>query len=296
MNASRPPWLTAALFPYQSRYAEVLDCRVHYVDEGSGPPLLLLHGNPTYCFLYRHLIAALREDFRCIALDYPGFGLSSARAGYGFTPGEHSAVVEAFAEKLDLRGITMMVQDWGGPIGLGFAGRQPSRVRALVIGNTWAWPVNGDPHFERFSGVAGGALGGFLIRNFNAFVNVLLPGGISRKKLTPAEMSAYRGPFPRGRREPTHVFPGQIIRAREYLAEVEANLPRLADRPALIVWGDKDRAFRAPQRERFEALFPAHRTVPLVGASHFIQEDAPEEIATAIRAWWAGSVRVQPPS
>ena len=133
-----PAWLDRQRYPFTSHYLDVNGNRVHYVDEGAGPVLLLLHGNPTWSFLYRDIIMGLRERFRCVALDYPGFGLSTAAPGYGYTPAEHAAVVEQFITTLDLSGITMMVQDWGGPIGLGVAGRHPERLAALVIGNTWA--------------------------------------------------------------------------------------------------------------------------------------------------------------
>ncbi|MDB4969305.1 MAG: hypothetical protein JWN44_4994 [Myxococcales bacterium] len=283
----RPTWLPTDLFPPPSHFVDVLGCRVHYVDQGTGPTLLMLHGNPTYSFVYRHLIAGLGDRFRCVALDYPGFGLSTARAGYGFTPGEHAAVLSAFVESLHLCDLTLVMQDWGGPIGLGFAGLQPQRVRALVIGNTWAWPLDGELLFEIVGRVVGGPVGGFLIRNFNLGVNVLLPLGIRRKRLDARELAAYRGPFStRAAREPTHVFPRQALAARDYLARVRDNLPKLASLPVLFVWGDRDRALDARQRHRFEALLPNHRTVILHGASHFIQEDAPEEIVVALRAWW----------
>ena len=102
--------------------------------------LLLMHGNPTYSFLYRELISGLRNRFRCIAIDYPGFGLSTAPPGYGFTPAEHADVVEKLVQQLDLTGITMMVQDWGGPIGFAVATRNPDRFSAFVIGNTGHGP------------------------------------------------------------------------------------------------------------------------------------------------------------
>src|SRR5829696_4043934 len=101
--------------PYEQHYADVAGARVHYVDEGSGPPLLMLHGNPTWSFLYRDVIAGLRDQFRCIAPDLPGFGFSTAAAGFGFRPFEHSQVIERFIEALGLRDITLMVHDWGGP-------------------------------------------------------------------------------------------------------------------------------------------------------------------------------------
>lgn len=281
-----PTWLDKSLFPFRSRYLEIEGCRLHYVDEGEGPTLLLLHGNPTWSFLYRDIIKGLRGRFRCVALDYPGFGLSSAREGYGFTPAEHADVVERFLLALDLSDVTMMVQDWGGPIGLGVASRHPGRFRALVIGNTWAWPVNGEPTFERFSKVMGGPVGGFLIRNANVFVNLLIPMGTKRRKLPKEVMAAYRGPFlTKVSREPTRVFPDEILRSRHYLGEVEKGLERLGDLPALIVWGDRDIAFWEEERTRFERTFPHHHTVVLRGAGHYIQEDASDEIVAEISKW-----------
>lgn len=284
--ALRPAWLDERLYPFESRYIEIEGNRVHYVDEGTGPVLLLLHGNPTWSFLYRDIISGLRYRFRCVAPDYPGFGLSTARRGYGFTPAEHAYVIERLLLALDLSDITVMVQDWGGPIGLGVAGRNPERFRALIVGNTWAWPVNGDRHFERFSRLLGGPIGGFAIRNFNAFVNAFIPLGVRRKELPSEVMNAYRGPFSeRDSREPIHIFPREIIRSRDYLSEVQRGLRRLRDLPVLILWGERDPAFREPERLCFEQGFPKHRTVILGGAGHYIQEDAADEIVAAILEW-----------
>jgi haloalkane dehalogenase len=286
-NSRRPAWLPESLFPFESHFLDVAGCRVHYIDEGIGPPLLLLHGNPTYSFLYREIVQRLSSRFRCIALDYPGFGLSTAPAGYDFRPATHSQVLEEFVRTLGLFGLTVMVQDWGGPIGLGLAGRRPELFRALVIGNTWAWPVERATSIERFSKFMGGPIGGFLIHRLNVFVNVFIPGGMKRKKPSREVMEAYRGPFTRPEsRKPVHVFPREILASREYLAEVERNLARLHDFPVLIVWGDRDVAFRKPELQRFEQRFPRHRTIMLRGAGHYIQEEAPEEIAAAIESWW----------
>jgi haloalkane dehalogenase len=280
--APRPPWLDRGLYPFENHFVEIDGNQIHYVDEGRGPTLLLLHGNPTWSFLYRHIIARLSRQFRCVAVDYPGFGLSTAREGYSFMPSEHSAVLERLVLALDLREIGLMVQDWGGPIGLGFAGRHPDRIRALLICNTWAWPAQGTKNLKLFSTIVGSPIGHFLIITFNAFVNLVVPNGVSRD-LTPAEMRAYRGPFAtRASRLPTAIFPREILHSRKYLAEVEANLGNLSDKPTLILWGDDDRAFRDDQRERFERLFPNHRTRILKGARHFVQEDAPEQICEEV--------------
>ncbi len=232
------------------------------------------------------MITRLSHRFRCVAVDYPGFGLSSARPGYSFKPREHSTVLEQFALALDLGDIGLMVQDWGGPIGLGFAGRHPDRIRALVICNTWAWPAQGTKHLELFSNIVGSPLGRLLILNFNAFVNLVVPSGVTRR-LSPAEMRAYRGPFPtRASRLPTAIFPREILHSRAYLAEVEVNLGKLSHKSTLILWGDRDTAFRDSERTRFERLFPDHRTRILKGAKHFVQEDAPEQICEELIAFY----------
>ena len=284
----RPDWLDPALFPFASRFVDVDGSRVHHVDEGTGPPLLLLHGNPTWSFLYREVIAGLRDRFRCVAVDYPGFGLSRPAPGYGFTPAEHAEVVRRLVLELDLRGVTLMVQDWGGPIGFAAATRTPERFSAFVVANTWAWPKS-DLATQLFSRGLGGPVGRRLIERRNVFVERILPAGVRRRTLSPEVMAAYRGPFPTpASRRPVAVLPGEILRSRPFLAQVEQRLPALADRPALILWPTADPAFRARERRRWEALFGHHETVLLEGAGHYVQEDAPEEIVAAVSAWRGG--------
>jgi haloalkane dehalogenase len=279
--------LPAGSFPYASKFLDVSGTRIHYIDEGMGPVLLMLHGNPTWSYVFRHLVTSLRDRFRCIAPDLPGFGLSTAPTGYDYLPETHAQVIAAFVDGLALRSFTPVVQDWGGPIGLYVAGRDPSRIERLVIGNTWCWPVNGDFHFEWFSRLLGGPIGKFAIRRYNAFVNVFVPAGIKRRRVDAALLEPYRRPLstPDGRM-PTYVFPRSILHSRTFLANCEASLAALAQKPALIVWGDADIAFRAKERMRFEALLPKHRTVKLRGAGHYIWEDAPDDIVAALRSWW----------
>lgn len=284
-SMTRPQWVPDGLYPFESRYAEVENAKLHYLDEGSGPPLLLLHGNPTWSFLYRNLIKALRDKFRCIAVDLPGFGLSSAPAQYDYTPAEHADILEQFVLQLDLRDLTMMVQDWGGPIGFAVATRHPDRFARFVIGNTWAWPMT-DAKTRFFSGFMGGPVGRYLILRRNLFVERVLPSGVKSGKLPDEVMNAYRGPFSsRDARRATHVLPREIVHSRAFLQQVESGLGALRDRPALILWPTKDFAFGEAQRKRWEEIFPNHRTVLLEGAGHYIQEDAPDKIVAAIRDW-----------
>ena len=276
----------ADLFPFEHRFVGLDGADVHYIDEGRGEPILLLHGNPTWSFLYRKIVGALRDSFRCIALDYPGFGMSTGPAGYRFTAREHSAVVERFVDRLGLEDLTLMVQDWGGPIGLGFAGRRSQKVARLVVGNTWAWPHRGDRRISVFSAVMGGPLGRSASFAFNGVVRFFMRRGVVRS-LAPDVYAMYLAPFrDRRSRAPVTIFPREPVSAEAYLREVELGLPALRGRPALIVWGTRDFAFGAKERERFEAAFPKHHTV-LLDAGHFIQEDAGAEIARAFREWRA---------
>ena len=274
-----------ALFPYQSRYLNLENgSRIHYVDEGQGPILLLMHGNPTWSFLYRHLIAELKNQFRVIAPDYPGFGLSSAPQVYGFTAAEKAATMAEFVGQMDLQHTTLMVQDWGGPIGFAVAEQHPERIDGFIIGNTWAWPLQYVKH-KMFSMLMGGWPGQFAAWCCNGVVRFFMSAGV-QKDLSDAEMAMYLAPFAeRTSRTPTHEFPAQLWDAKIFLQSVYSGLPSLSGRPVLIVWGLEDFAFQEPERKRFQTMFPSHKTVLLENAGHFIQEDAPAEIAAAIRNW-----------
>ncbi len=175
------------------------------------------------------------------------------------------------------------MSDWGGPIGLRVAVEQRTKVSALIIGNTFAWPVNGDFHFEAFSRFFGGFLGRFLIRRFHAFVRLLIPAGTKKAKLSSEEMQAYLLPMNNAsKRMPTYIFSRAILKSRDYLQKLEGDLESLHEKESLILWGDRDIAFRTLERQKFEKYFTNHKTRVLSGAGHFIWEDSPQEIADAI--------------
>jgi haloalkane dehalogenase len=285
-DLERPGWVDDGLFPFRSRFVAIDGHTVHYVDEGAGPTLLFLHGNPTWSFVYRGVIERLRRDFRCVALDYPGFGLSIPRPGSGHLPEEHAEVVTAFIDLLELRGVTLVAQDWGGPIGLAAVERRPAVFDRLVLANTWAWPVTGDLWFEAASRLMGGPLGRMLIKRSNLMVNVFLPAGHRLRRLSAAEMAHYRAPLSTpSRRRAAAVLPRRITASRAFLSDVWAGLAQIASLPTLIVWGDADVAFRARDRHRLEEAFPDHETVVIEGAGHFVQSDAADRFAEAVRRW-----------
>jgi haloalkane dehalogenase len=286
--AERPAWVDDTLFPFESRFLDLDGNRVHYIDEGSGPVLLFLHGNPTWSFDYRKIIEELRSEFRCIAVDYPGFGLSTAAQGYRYLPTEHAAVIGAFVDALALTGVTVVVHDWGGPIGLAVMQQRPEIFERLVLSNTWAWPV-GAPLVQAMSHVFGGPIGRLLIRQFNLFVKVMIPVGHRLSKPSRAEMAHYENALDSpSRREAAAVFPREITASRAFLADVASGLPAMADRPALIVWGDADFAFGDSELRQWEQTLTNRQTVIITGAGHFVPSDAPEQFAAAIRTWHPG--------
>jgi haloalkane dehalogenase len=286
MTGPKPGWVDQTLFPFASRFVDIGQNRIHYVDEGSGPTLLFLHGNPGWSFVYREVIRDLARDFRCVAPDLPGFGLSTAGPGYGYSASEHADVLRDFVSELDVSAGTLMVNDWGGPIGLSVAARRHAAFSRIVIANTWAWPVTGDRHFTVFSTVMGGPVGRALVTRSSRFFDTMVSRTHAQRSLTTAELAQYRGPFPtREARLPINTLMREIRAASEWLTTVEQGLASLQNLPVLLLWGERDGAFRSVERERFERVFPTARVVRLPEAGNFVASDAPAEVAAAIRAW-----------
>ena len=281
----RPDWVDGELFPFESRFVEINGNTVHYVDEGTGPALLFMHGNPTWSFLYRDVIRALRDEFRCVAVDFPGFGLSVAARGDRYLPEEHARVIVGFVDALALRAATLVAHDWGGPIGLAAVGQRPAMFERLVLANTWAWPI-GAPHVQLMSHVMGGPLGRLLIRQFNFFVNAMIPAGHRLRKPSSTEMAHYRKALASPeRRDASAIFPRHLTASRQFLADIETTLPDLAALPTLIIWGNADIAFGDGELRRWQHTFINHHTEIIDGAGHFVQSDAPDQFVAAIRNW-----------
>lgn len=274
----------ADAYPFTDHWFPCGDGYMHYVDEGRGVPVLLLHGNPTWSYLYRHVIQALRGECRLVAPDYPGFGLSKAPAAYGFTPPEQAQILGRLIDHLGLSSFVLVVQDWGGPIGLHYATTHPRRVRALVVMNSWSWEASGP--MKLFSLVMGGRpLGYWLQRRGNFFARRLVPLGIAhREKRTQDVLEAYVRPFPSpNSRHATWVFPRHIRQSGQWLREIELHLGGLSHVPVQIVWGRRDVAFRRKEMRRWQQHFPLHETEVLDDAAHFVQEDRPDRVVAAIR-------------
>lgn len=276
--------VSGELYPFADHWFDYRGAAMHYVDEGQGTPVIMLHGNPSWSFLYRDVIREVKDVCRAIAPDLPGFGFSEHPQNYGYTAREHAAAVEALIDRLQLGRFVLVMQDWGGPIGFSIATKRPQDVAGLVILNTWAWPSHGKMLF--FSHLMGDAFGRWLHRRFNFFAKKIVPASIvTAARKTPEVLKAYTDPFPTPEsRIGTWVFPKEIRMNDEWLAETERGLASLRSRPVEMVWAMKDPAFgREEVITRWKTYFPDAAVERVAEAGHFIQEDAPERVAAAIK-------------
>lgn len=280
------------IYPFDGKFLDIDGLNYHYVDEGQGDPILMVHGNPTWSFLFRNFIRHLSSDRRCIAVDHIGCGLSDKPQNYRYRLNRHVANLEHLLLTLDLRNVTLMVHDWGGPIGLGVAGRHPERFSRIIISNTAGFRSSRMPSILKVARLP--LLGEFLIRGLNAFCETAARTALERRE-------RMVGAVRRGYLEPYNSWANRIATARfvqdvpmspehpSYLAlaEVEAGLSRLAHLPTLLMWGEKDWCFPPHFRDRFLEFFPNAQRVDLPLAGHLLYEDEPEITLESVRKFLA---------
>ncbi len=283
---SRDEWVDRKLYPFRSRYLDVGPGRMHYVDEGEGPVLVMVHGTPTWSFLYRKLIQGLAEGHRVIAPDHLGFGLSDKPPEWGYRPEDHAANLELLIERLELDDITLLVHDFGGPIGLSYAVEHPANVRSLVLFNTWMWSLEGTAA-EKLSRFMAGAVGRFLYERMNLSPRVLLKAAFGdKRKLTPEIHRHYIEAFPTpAERHGPWVLARELVGSSEFYESLRRRSWKIADHPALLLWGMKDPAFGPSALERWRSLLTNARAVEVAEAGHFVQEEAPGTALREIRAF-----------
>jgi pimeloyl-ACP methyl ester carboxylesterase len=283
-----PAWVDRDQYPFESYWVELAPGqRMHYVDEGAADVLLFLHGTPTWSFEWRHLIRDLSERYRCIAPDLIGMGLSDRPTDFAYTPEAHADAVAAFVRKLGLARFSLVLHDFGGPIGLPLVIDTPERVQAVVLTNTWAWSFADDPLMARRAQIAGGRLGRFLYRWLNVSLKMIMPGAYGDvSKLTPAIHRQYLAVFPdrKSRGLVLWGFARSLLGSSAYYDRLWQRLGVLREKPVLIVWGMLDSAFQPPLLQRWIAALPDARVVELQ-AGHWPHEEAPDEVRAAIETF-----------
>lgn len=278
-----------ALYPFASQWAELEGGRLHFVDDGptgtthhgASRTLLFVHGNPTWSFHWRRLILAFRPQFRCVAPDHLGCGLSDKRPRR-LTLDDHISNVVTLIDRLSLGNVTLIAQDWGGAIGLGALLERPDRFERIVLFNTGAFPPPYIPW--RIRACRFPLLGQFAVQGANLFSRAALRMTLARRRrLDPAVVAGYLAPYDNwANRHAVYNFVRDIPRTASHptwqtLARIERRLPSLEDRPVLLVWGMRDWCFRPDCLERFIAAWPHAEVHRLGDVGHWVVEDAPEE-------------------
>ena len=285
-----PVWLDRAMYPFTSRWFDSGDGRMHYVDEGVGAPVVFVHGTPTWSFLYRHLVARLARRHRAIAVDHLGFGLSEKPAHAPYEPRDHARRLAALLDALDLTGVTLVVHDFGGPIGLAVALARPERVARLVLFNSWMWSVADDPAIARGAKVAGSRVGRLLYRHLNFPVKLLMPKVMGdRSALTPEIHRHYAAPLATpDERMGAWACARALLGAGPWYEELWAERWRLRDRPMLLLWGMRDPTFGPAYLDRWRREFPEAEVHTFAASGHFVPEEADaDEVAPLIERFIA---------
>lgn len=273
-------------YPFDSKWAEVDGQVMHYVDEGTGPVLLMVHGNPTWSFAWRHLIKELSSEYRVIAVDHLGCGFSAKPQSDVYALDNHISRLVGLIECLDLTDITLFAHDWGGGIGMGAAGRLPDRFGRFVLMNTAAFRSQRIP--LRIAACRIPLLGTLGMQGMNLFSVAALKMASER----PLSDSAKRGliaPYNnwanrRAVREFVHDIPLKPShRSYQTLKAVEDGLAQFRKCPMLLIWGMKDWCFSPHFYEEFCQRFPDAVRHPIADAGHYVFEDAQDELLQASR-------------
>jgi len=279
-------------YPFQANVQETPYGRFHYLDERPANPsgtVLFLHGTPTFSYLYRKQVLALRDSFRCIAPDFLGYGFSTAATGFSYKPQDQAVALLAFIDSLKLSAIHLVVHDFGGPIGLWVATQHPERFASITVLNTWAWDLHQWPKAKSVEWWFRGWRGRFLEYDVNLSLTVLLKQAYSDPKryLSQPVKRAYRQPFAkRSARKPLLVWARALVGASDWFAEIDRELPNLAAVPRQIVWGSADKLISnmLPEWRLRWPEVPVHE----LPVGHFLQEEAADEVTAYLRGFWGG--------
>ncbi len=298
-------------WPFSARYSEAPGFRLHYIDEGSGPEtLLLLHGEPTWSYLFRRQIPVWAARHRVIAVDHMGFGKSATPQDWSYWLQDHVDNLERFVLALDLGGLSLVLHDFGGPVGMGLASRHPDRIKRVISVNG-PTPAGQPDLIERVTANAAvspwfqwilkaeqdGVLEPVLGQLDYTMLSTLKLNGFERNEIiTDTWLEAYRAPFPTPAQAAGAIgwAKGFAIGAHQFETPDAAARRELAKKPALAIWGEADRTLQAEHfLPLFSQAFPDGRIHRLQGAGHYSPEDAPEAVARLVADFMATSSGAQ---
>jgi len=276
------------LYPFDSHWHQLGELNYHYLDEGEGENLLMLHGNPSWSFYYRNLVSAFSNNYRCIVPDHIGCGLSDKPQKYNYTLSQHVDNLESLIDKLKLKDLTLIVHDWGGAIGMGLATRRPELIRRLVIFNTAAFL---SPHIPLSINLCRLPLFGDLaIRYFNAFAKgAVYRACKNRKRMTAQVKAGYLAPYnsPENRianlRFVQDIPMSPTVPSYSVVQNIQNKLHLFENHPIQIIWGKQDFCFNDHFLNEWKNYYPKAKVDVMEEAGHYVVEDAHERIVPLLR-------------
>lgn len=281
-------WLDKKEYPFKSKFIEVDGYKIHYVDEGSGLPVLMMHGTPEWSFGYRHLIKGLSGSHRCIAPDLLGMGLSDKPQLADFSCKAHAERLEKFITKLGLKNSSIIANDFGGAIALHYAIRHPDNVDKICLFNTWMWSLKNDKHYAKPAKLMRSWLGKMLYQRFNFPVNILMPQAYGNKNLLTKNIhNHYKQALPSAQeRVATYTFALQLLDAGDWWERLWAQMDKIKTKPFLFFWGMKDTFIPQKELAKWLNVLPSAKVVKLEQAGHFAQEEEPEKMVEELRKFF----------
>jgi len=245
---------------------------------------LFVHGTPSWSFDFRYCIKNLSSNFRCIALDHIGFGLSDKPKNYTYSLSQHINNLTQLIEQLQLKDITLILHDFGGPIGLEYALKNKTNIKRIVLMNTWTGNFSDDPSFKKMERILKSPLLPFLYLNFNFSARYLLPKSFGDKKISRKILSQFTKPFSKkSNRYGTLGFAKSLLSEQQFFINQKKQIHQLTHLPILLIWGMKDQFVGAKYLNQFKQEFKHAKCIELTSAGHFPQEEESEKTMTAIR-------------
>lgn len=283
MTTQQPEWLNKNEYPFESKFINQNGYQQHYIDEGSGDPIVFVHGTPSWSFDFRHVIKELALSNRCIALDHMGFGLSDKKPDYDYSLTNHIANLTRLIELLNLKDIVLVLHDFGGPIGLEYALQNLSTIKKIVVMNSWIGSSENEPEFQKMKKILKSPLLPFLYLRMNFSPKYLLPQSFGSKQLNKSIKSQFIKPFPsKKERYGMLAFAKSLLNDQDFFESQLQRSEKLASKPILLIWGLKDKFAGETYLRRFQKLFQENTTVTLKEAGHFPQEEEPNAVTKAI--------------
>jgi pimeloyl-ACP methyl ester carboxylesterase len=282
-----PKWIDRDEFPFVVHTYDHPDGRMAYVDEGKGQVLLFVHGNSSWSFLYRHLIRSLSKEYRCIALDHLGFGLSDKPAKRDYTPKAHAFRLADFIDHLGLRSVTLVAHDFGGPIAIAWANENVECVDGIVLFNTWLWSLRKNAEASHLYSIFDHWINRFYYTQLKASPKFFLPILVAdAHEMSKHVLQQYLNPWLEHKsRQGPYMLARHLIRSSEWFDALWVRSERLAGVPLLLLWGENDKISGEEGLRRFEQHFPLSRPVRLWGTGNFVPQDAPKRSLIEIRGF-----------